>query len=223
MSFFVSKIEQIRSSLNPDRSIPIDTVETLFAEFQLIIGECVKAVLQEMQQKSCDLDPILDSILYDCLEEITPIIADIINKSLSSGVVPQCFKHDCVISLLKKANLDPNCLRNYHSVSSLPFLSKVLEVIVLKQFLQDLESYSLLQLFQSAYRKYRSKETAFLCMINDLIQASDTGHESILSLIDLSTAFDTIDHGILIKRLHTTFGSSGTVLDWFTSYLSCGT
>ena len=57
-------------------------------------------------------------------------------------------------------------------------------------------------------------------MVNDLLQASDSGHVSILSLLDLSAAFDTIDHDILIKRLHTTFGCSGTVLDWFTSYLS---
>ena len=56
-------------------------------------------------------------------------------------------------------------------------------------------------------------------MVNDLLQASDSGHVSILSLLDLSAAFDTTDD-ILIKRLHTIFGCSGTVLDWFTSYLS---
>ena len=99
-------------------------------------------------------------------------------------------------------------------------LSKVLERIVLKQFLQHLESHSLLEPFQSAYRKCHSTETALLHVVNDLLQASDSGHVSILSLLDLSAAFDTIDHDILIKRLHTTFGCSGTVLDWFTSYLS---
>ena len=91
---------------------------------------------------------------------------------------------------------------------------------VLKQFLQHLESHSLLEPFQSAYRKCHSTETALLRVVNDLLQASDSGHVSILSLLDLSAAFDTIDHDILIRRLHTTFGCSGTVLDWFTSYLS---
>ena len=57
-------------------------------------------------------------------------------------------------------------------------------------------------------------------MVNDLLQASDSGHVFILSLLELSAAFDTIDHDILIRRLHTTLGCSGTVLDWFTSYLS---
>ena len=99
----------------------------------------------------------------------------------------------------------------------------MLERIVLKQFLQHLESHSLLELFQSAYRKCHSTETALLRVVNDLLQASDTGHVSILSLIDLSAAFDTIDQGILINRLHTTFGCSRKVLDWFASYLTCCT
>ena len=68
------------------------------------------------------------------MDEITPIVTDIVNKSLSCGVVPQCFKHALVKPLLKKAILDPNCLSNYRPVSNLPFLSKVLERIVLEQF-----------------------------------------------------------------------------------------
>ena len=185
----------------------------------------MKEVLQEMPKKSCDLDPFPNPILHDCLEEITPIVTDIINKSLSCGVVPQCFKHAPVKPLLKKASLDPNCSRNYRPVSKLPFLSKVLERIVLKQFLQHLESHSLLVLepIQPAYRKCHSTETALLREANDLLQASDSGHVSILSLLDLSAAFETIDHDILIKRLHTSFDCSGTVLDWFTSYLDCRT
>ena len=91
---------------------------------------------------------------------------------------------------------------------------------MLKQFLQHLESHSRLEPFQSAYRKCHSTETALLRVVNDLLQASDSGHVSILSLLDLSAAFDTTDHDILINRLHITFGCSGTVLDWFTSYLS---
>ena len=114
-------------------------------------------------------------------------------------------------------------MNHYQPVSSLPFLSKVLEHIVLKQFLQHLQSHSLLEPFQSAYRKCHSTETALLRVVNDLLQASDSGRVSILSLFELSAAFDTIDHNILITRLRSTFGCSGTVLDWFISYLSCRT
>ena len=67
--------------------------------------------------------------------------------------------------------------------------------------LQHLQSHSLLEPFQSAYRKCHSTETAFLCVVNDLLKASDSGCVSILSLLDLSAVFDTIDHNILITRL----------------------
>ena len=110
----------------------------------------------------------------------------IINKSLSSGIVPQCFKHFLVKPLLKKASLDPRCLKHYRPISNLPFLLKVLERIVLKQFLQHLQSHNLLEPFQSAYRKCHSTETALLRVVNDLLQASDCGCVSILSLLDLS-------------------------------------
>ena len=87
-------------------------------------------------------------------------------------------------------------------------------------FLQHLRSHSLLEPFQSAYRKRHSTETTLLRVVNDLLQASDSGRVSILLLHDLSSAFDTIDHNILITRLRSTFGCSGTVLDWFISYFS---
>ena len=64
-----------------------------------------------MSKKSCDFDPIPVPVLHDCLKEIAPIVADIINNSLSSGVVPQCFKHARVKPLLKKFDLHPNCLK----------------------------------------------------------------------------------------------------------------
>ena len=143
--FLVHKIEEIRRSFDPDRPIATNPVEfsgPAFAEFQLVTEDFVKIVLQEMPKKSCDLDPIPTSVLYDCLDEIIPIVTSIMNKSLSSGMLPQCFKHALVKPLLKKANLDPNCLKHYRPVSNLPFLSKVLERIVLKQFLQHLQSHA---------------------------------------------------------------------------------
>ena len=224
--FCVHKIDEIRRSFDPDRPVPTNPVEfsdTAFAEFQLVTEDFVKTVVQEMPQKSCDLDLIPTSVLYECLDEIIPILTSIMNKSLPSGIVPHCFKHALVKPLLKKASLDNNCLKHYRPVSNLPFLSKVLERIVLKQFLQDLQSHKLLEPFQSAYRKCHSTEAALLRVVNDLLQASDRGCVSILSLFDLSAAFDTIDHYILITRLRSTFGCSGMVLEWFISYLSCHT
>ena len=103
--FFVHMIEEISRSFDPNRPIPINPVEfsgTAFAEFQLVTEDFVKTIIQEMPQKSCDLDPIPSSVLYDCLKQIIPIVTSIMNKSLSSGIVPQCLKHALVKRLLKK-------------------------------------------------------------------------------------------------------------------------
>ncbi|XP_070188783.1 uncharacterized protein [Littorina saxatilis] len=73
---------------------------------------------------------------------------------------------------------------------------------------------------QSAYRADHSTETALLKVANDLLTACDSGSVSLLALLDLSAAFDTIDHDILLARLNTTFGITGTALGWFCSYLT---
>ena len=79
---------------------------------------------------------------------------------------------------------------------------------------------NLLNQFQSAYRPGHSTETALLKIVNDVLLSLDDGKISLLASLDLSAAFDTIDHNILLHRLKHDFGLSGTVLDWFSSYLS---
>ena len=75
------------------------------------------------------------------------------------------------------------------------------------------------ELFQSAYRKHHSTETAILRVCNDFLEGADDRKVNLLVLLDLSAAFDTIDHDILIKRLECSFGVKGTALKWFASYL----
>ena len=100
------------------------------------------------------------------------------------------------------------------------FTYMITEKIVLLQLSQHLESNNLLYLLQSAYHLGHSTKTALLKIVNDLFAALDVNHISLLSLLDLSAAFDTINHSILLSRLHHTFGISSTALSWFQSYLS---
>ena len=117
--------------------------------------------------------------------------------------------------LLKKQGLDRNILRNYRPVSNLPFLSK----IILSQLQTHLKENNFLEENQSAYRKYRSTETALLDVTSSLLDQADGGQVSALTLLDLSAAFDTLDHSILLRKLETTFGICGMALKWFDSYI----
>ena len=100
------------------------------------------------------------------------------------------------------------------------FLSKLLERIIHTRLITHLNTFSSLSPFQSAYRKFHSVETALLRIQNDLLLAIDKRQVTALILLDLSAAFDTIDHDILLARLSSTFGITGPALDLITSYLT---
>ena len=146
-------------------------------------------------------------------------ITTIINLSLESGTFPLSFKEAHVTPLLKKSNLPVNNLKNYRPVSNLSFISKIIEKVVSNRLQGHINSNKLNNPMQSAYRKSHSTETALLRVHNDISVSLDKGHVTALTLLDLSTAFDTIDHNTLTNRLAEWYGVSGMALAWFKSYL----
>ena len=111
-------------------------------------------------------------------------------------------------------------MNNYRLVCNLCFIAKILEKLFLSQVSSYLNSHNLCNACQSAYRPGHSTETALLKVDNDLFLSLNKGNISVLALLDFSSAFDTIDHTILVHRLHTDFGFTDTVLKWFSSYLT---
>ena len=134
-------------------------------------------------------------MFFECLDAILPTLTIVVNHSLLNGEFPLIFKTAIVRPLLKKTSLDSEDLRNYRPISNLSFMSKVLEKVVLSQILQHIICNKRLSDFQSAYRPFHSTT-------NDLLSAMDDGKIPILVLLDLSAAFNTIDHEILLHRLH---------------------
>ena len=169
--------------------------------------------------KSCCLDPIPTNLLKDCLDILVPLITRMINQSFREGYVPLSFKLAAVTPLLKKANLIPEILKNFRPVSNLPYLSKVLERVATKQLIQYKEVNCLREPRQSAYREHHSTETAILRINHDLMMARDRKECTLMCLLDLSAAFDTVSHDVLLQRLKHRYGVRDRAHQWVESYL----
>ena len=129
---------------------------------------------------------------------------------LQTNICPVTFKEAVVIPLLKKPSLCPEELSNYRPVSNLNYISKVLEKVVTSRIKDHLATNKLLEPLQSAYRQYHSTETALLKVHDDLARALDEKKACILVLLDLSAAFDTTDHNLLLQRCECVFGITGS-------------
>ena len=229
--FFTNKIEKLNSKLQSNTTSVPDRFEKLcpfeggeqLCDFRPATVEEIEKLILEMSSGSCDLDPLPTKLLKDkqVLPLLLPAITDIINSSLKTGLVPDAMKLATIKPLLKKLNLDTNELNNYRPISNLSFISKLLERVVSIRIKEHLERYSLNESFKSAYRTAHSTETALLKVANDILCSIDDSKRYVsLILLDLSAAFDTVNHKILLRRLSDSFGISGCALSWFQSYLS---
>ena len=223
-TFFQNKICMIREGIDSTISEPpsfnIYNGSILEALEPTTEGE-LRDIIMKSPSKYCDiLDPLPTSLFKQCLDVLLPTVTMLINDSLYAGIVPDVFKKAIVKPLLKKSGLNENELKNYRPVSNLSFLSKILERIVLKRLLDHVTKNNLGECFQSAYKSKHSTETAVLKVCTDILDSIDKKNVCLLTLLDLSAAFDTIDHNILISRLDNSFGIRGSALDWFKSYLT---
>ena len=151
--------------------------------------------------------------------ELAPIIARIASTSLASGEFPTSLKTSIVHQKLKKLHLDSEIYQNYRPLANILFVRIGIEKTVAIQINSYLNNNALFPSFQSAYRAHHSTETALLRVTNDILKALDSRNDVILILLDLSAAFDILDHDILLFRLHLSFGFKGIALNSFTSYI----
>lgn len=120
---------------------------------------------------------------------------------------------------LKRPNLAPDVMKNYRPISQLPFVSKILEKVVLKQLLLFLNGNSIVETSKSGFKAAHSTESALFKVLNYIFLTLDKGDAAILVLLDLSAAY-MIDHIILISHLEHIVGLKDTVLKWFKSFIS---
>ena len=170
--------------------------------------------------KSCALDPLnTRHVVKEFLPELSPYITDMCNASLSHGIIPVGQHHAIITPRLKTSGLDPADMKNFWPISNLTFISNIVERLVCRQITTFLERNKLIPKEQSAYARGHSTETAVLKLISDFYSATDKGEVSLLGLLDLSAAFDTVDHSILINRLQNAYGIQGSALSWIRSFI----
>jgi len=111
--------------------------------------------------------------------------------------------------------------KDFRPVSNIRYVSKLTEGAAASQLMEHMTVSNLHLMFQSAFKKNHSTESALLKVKNDTLMNMDEQKVTLLVLLDLSSTFDTVNHQVLLERLRSRFGVTGTAFDWFASYLSC--
>ena len=148
------------------------------------------------------------------------VISRIVNLSLSGSHFCDEWKEALVTPILTKPDLYQTELNNLRPDSNLHFISKLTERAVFDQVHSHMSRFALYPTLQYAYRKGHHTETALLKVQNDIFMNINCKHVTLLVLLDLSAAFDTVHHDILLTRRKSSIGISGTSLNWFKSYLN---
>jgi hypothetical protein len=219
--FFVDKVAAVRRST---QDAPAATFKLLtghcLVEFVPVSSDDVIAAIHHLPDMSSAADVLPAPVMKRFAAELAPFLTELFNRSLAIGTFPAAYKAVYITPILKNATLDPADVKSYRPISNLSVVSKLLERIVAHQVVNYLRSSDLMPQYQSAYQSFHSTETAVLRVLSDILQAIDDGDVALLALLDLSAAFDTVDHDILIRRLQLSYGFDGSVLRWFRSYLT---
>ncbi len=222
--FFYNKIATIQEDLShhPVFSLPptSNMDHPILDHFEeLSTGEVGKIVMS-LAPKSCELDPLPACLFRQCLDHILDFVTGLINKSLHTSQFVTQWKNSVIRPLLKglPSVISHQQTKNFRPVSNVPFLSKVLEKVALQQIHSHCDD--LILDYQSAYREGYSCETTICKLVTDILWNMEHKKITAMIFLDLSAAFNTVDHRILHQVLQTSFRIEGTSLQWLDSYLA---
>ena len=186
--------------------------------FDCVTQEQVRNIITNMPtNKAPGYDKVSMKVIKVCLPSILPVITDLLNTSFSTTSFPKDWKHTEVIVHLKEG--DPEVPCNYRPISLLPVMSKVLERLAHDQFVNYLITNNMLSDHQSGNMKCHSMETLGILFTSYLYKVIEEKKVTAVLMLDLSKAFDSIDHQRLLEKLRK-LNVSDLTLAWFQSYLT---
>jgi retron-type reverse transcriptase len=227
-TFFIDKISKLHAinrgfltglSLDPfmyDRPAIGPSLDT----FTPVTPAEVFKLISSLHIKKSSVDAFPASIIKPCSKSFSIIISNLANNSFAQGRFPLHYKQAQITPILKKPQLNPDDLANYRPISNLNTLSKILERLALARLSPFILSSSNFNPLQSAYRKNHSTETCIIKTLSDVYKSIEAGTSTLAVALDLSAAFDTVCHSTLMSRLENSFGLSGAVLRWISSYIA---
>ena len=223
-TFFINKVVLLRNQIPDSITDPLgklkETMETRMCsmKFRSVKPKEVYDIIKNLKNsKSTGIDFIDTATIKLVAKDILPAITHIVNLSLSQSTFPQIWKHSKVIPLLKKD--DPLNPKNYRPVALLPILSKILEKSVFLQLVEYLDNFKLLSPNHHGSRHSHNTATALIQMYDQWTEEVEEGKLVGIMMIDLSAAFDMVDHKLLLQKL-ALFGLEEEVLKWIKSYLA---
>ena len=217
--FFLDKIVRLRNELSEVSLYePLwKDIKIQLKEFMPVEEEEVMKYMTKLGSKKCELDPIPVNIYKQLTDKLVAITTHIVNTSLQSSF-PEKWKEAQVKPLIKKPTL-PCEYKNYQPVSNLCVISKIIEKAALNQIILHLDENARLPSYQSAYHALHSTETTLVDLIDNLLWNLEKQELSVVAIMDLLAAFDTVDHNLLRSILNEQYGITGEALEWIDSYL----
>ena len=179
--------------------------------------EIIRIVSEFKNKFSAGFDEIPLNILKSSIVHVAEPISKLINSPFSGGIFPNNLKIAKVCPIYKSG--DKRLFSNYRPISVLPSFSKIYEKAVSKRLMSFLDANSILIDNQYGFRPNHSTYMTLLQMYDKISTSMDLNHFSVGIFIDLSKAFDTLNHSILIKKLEY-YGVRGITLEWFKNYLA---